>query len=91
VATKEERMSGQIRFGLSLRNFAPADESLEFADLVEYAQRAEQLGFSSLWAWDHMLLGSKRAFPFLESLTVLAGLAVLAGSFLFFSIRGDRK
>jgi alkanesulfonate monooxygenase len=34
------------------------------------------MGFSSLWAWDHILLGSKNPFAFLESLSVLAALAV---------------
>jgi probable F420-dependent oxidoreductase len=41
-----------------------------------YAERAESLGFDSLWVWDHILLGSKRPFPFLDSLTVLGGLAL---------------
>jgi probable F420-dependent oxidoreductase len=65
-----------IGFGLALRNFAPNGESLEASDIVRYAQEGEQLGFSSFWAWDHILLGSKRAFPFLESLSVLAALSV---------------
>lgn len=64
-----------MQLGLTLRNFAPQDESLEFGDLVGYAQRAEQLGFSSLWVWDHLFLGARNAFPFLESLSVLSALA----------------
>ena len=40
--------------------------------VVEYARAAEERGFSSLWVWDHLFLGSRRAFPFLESLTTLA-------------------
>jgi probable F420-dependent oxidoreductase len=72
---KELLMAGQTRFGLALKNFAPEDEPLAFEDLAAYAERAEALGFSSLWSWDHMLLGSKRPFPFLESLSVLAALA----------------
>ena len=61
---------------MALRNFAPAGEPLEVSDIVAYAQEGEQLGFSSFWAWDHILLGTKRAFPFLESLSVLAALSV---------------
>ena len=34
-----------------------------------------KLGYRSVWAWDHILLGSKRPFPFLESLSVLASLS----------------
>jgi len=64
-----------IRFGLALQNFTPHPQEPNFPDIVRYARRAEELGFHSLWAWDHLLLGSKRPFPFFESLTTLAGLA----------------
>lgn len=64
-----------MRLGLALRNFAPQDEPLDFDGLVDYAQRAERLGFSSLWVWDHLFLGARNAFPFYESLSVLAALA----------------
>ena len=43
--------------------------------IVAYGQRAEELGYDSLWAWDHMFLGTGRPFPFLESLTTLTVLA----------------
>lgn len=64
-----------VKFGLALRNFAPDPESLEPAEILDYAGRAESLGFDSLWAWDHILLGSRRPFAFLESLSILAALA----------------
>src|SRR6266566_333206 len=64
-----------IRFGLALQNFTPHPETPDVAGIVGYARRAEQMGFDSLWAWDHLLLGSKQPFPFLESLSTLAGLA----------------
>ncbi len=67
-------MSG-VRFGLALRNFAPHTEPLDLEGIVAYANQAEELGFDSLWAWDHILLGSKRPFAFLESLSVLAALS----------------
>ena len=43
--------------------------------IVAYGRRAEELGYDSLWAWDHMFLGTGRPFPFLESLTTLTVLA----------------
>ncbi|MDN5892383.1 MAG: TIGR03619 family F420-dependent LLM class oxidoreductase [Nocardioides sp.] len=45
------------------------------SQLSNYAARAEELGFESLWAWDHLFLGSKQPFPQLEALTTLAVLA----------------
>lgn len=70
-------MAEQLRLGLALKNFAPADESLSYGELVTYAQRAEELGFSSLFAWDHLFLGTKTYFPFFESLTLLGALAAV--------------
>jgi probable F420-dependent oxidoreductase len=67
--------ASDVRFGLALKNFVPTSEPLNIGELVAYARRGEDLGFASLWAWDHILLGSKLAFPFLESLSVLAHLA----------------
>ncbi|MGH3664722.1 MAG: LLM class flavin-dependent oxidoreductase [Egibacteraceae bacterium] len=68
-------MGEQLRLGLALGNFVPSEEPLRFDDLATYATRAERLGFSSVFAWDHLFLGTKTYFPFLESLTVLAALA----------------
>jgi probable F420-dependent oxidoreductase len=66
----------RVGFGLAVRNFTPYTATPEIREVLDYAGRAERLGFSSLWAWDHILLGSKTPFPFLESLSVLAALAV---------------
>ena len=63
-------MSQHTRFGLALRNFTPHPISPSVPDLVAYATRAEALGYDSLWAWDHLLLGSARPFPVLDSLTL---------------------
>lgn len=68
-------MAEQLRLGLALKNFAPADVPLDFEQLVTYTTRAEELGFSSMFAWDHLFLGTKSYFPFLESLTLLGALA----------------
>ena len=37
--------------------------------------RVEQLGYDSVWVWDHMLLGVEPNFPIIDSLTVLTGIA----------------
>lgn len=63
------------RFGLALENFTAAPKEPDVEQLIAYGRRAEALGYSSLWAWDHMLLGTRRPFPFLESLTTLTALA----------------
>ena len=68
-------MSERTRFGLALRNFTPHPENPRVSELVSYSVRAEELGFDSLWAWDHLLLGSARPFPVLDSLTLLGYLA----------------
>jgi len=66
-----------VGFGLALKNFTPHPEMPDFQEVRAYAVRAEQLGFDSLWAWDHVLLGSAKPFPFLESLATLAGIAAV--------------
>ena len=37
--------------------------------LVDYGVRVEELGYDSLWVWDHMLLGVEPNFPIVDSLT----------------------
>ncbi len=64
------------QFGLAIRNFVGPGEVPDVAGLVAYAERAEALGFESLWAWDHILLGVDPAFPILDSITTLAALAM---------------
>lgn len=39
------------------------------------ARTAESLGFDSVWVWDHLLLGSRKVFPVLDSTTTLSFLA----------------
>lgn len=62
-------------FGLAIRNFVGPGEVPDVAGLHAYAERAETLGFESLWAWDHILLGVEPAFPILDSITTLAAVA----------------
>lgn len=67
-------------FGLAIENFTSAEKAPDMRDLIRYATRAEELGYNSLWAWDHLFLGSKQPFPQLEALTTLAVLAAHTGS-----------
>lgn len=68
-------MTSRTAFGLALENFTPAPQVPDPERILSFAERAETLGFDSVWAWDHIMLGSQRPFPFLESLTVLGGIA----------------
>ncbi len=65
----------RLKFGLAVENFTPAPRVPDLDAIVAYGRRAEELGYDSLWAWDHMFLGTGRPFPFLESLTTLTVLA----------------
>jgi probable F420-dependent oxidoreductase len=62
-------------FGLAIRNFVGPGEVPDVPALYAYAERAEALGFESLWAWDHVLLGVEPAFPILDSITMLGAVA----------------
>ncbi|HWL96917.1 MAG TPA: LLM class flavin-dependent oxidoreductase [Nocardioidaceae bacterium] len=64
-----------VDYGLAIENFTPAEKNPEIDQIIEYAVRAEDLGYRSLWAWDHLFLGSKQPFPQLEALTTLTTLA----------------
>jgi probable F420-dependent oxidoreductase len=64
-----------VSVGLAVENFTPQTAEPTAAGLAGYARRAEKLGFESLWAWDHLFLGARRAFPFFEALTTLTWLA----------------
>jgi len=64
-----------IQFGVAVRNFTASPEEPDIDGIIHYVTRAEELGFHSAWVWDHILLGSKRPFPFLDSLVTLAALA----------------
>ncbi len=64
-----------VSFGLALRNFVGPGETPDVDAMLAYAQRAEELGFESLWVWDHMLLGVEPAFPIIDSLSMLTAIA----------------
>lgn len=73
-------MNGDGRFGLAVENFTPSPKEPDVEAILAYGRRAEELGFASLWVWDHMLLGTRRPFPFLESLSTLTALATATRS-----------
>ena len=61
-----------MRFGITLESFTPPGKVPSSESLLKMATLAESLGFDSLWVWDHVLLGSRKVFPVLDSLTTLA-------------------
>jgi probable F420-dependent oxidoreductase len=63
------------QWGVALENFTPAPDEPNIDKILAYCAQAESLGFTSAWAWDHILLGTKRPFPFLESLSTLTAVA----------------
>ena len=64
-----------VKFGLAMRNFTAFPEMPDTDDLLDYAVRAEALGYESLWVWDHTLLGVDPHFPIVEALTLLTAVA----------------
>jgi probable F420-dependent oxidoreductase len=66
----------EVQFGVALKNFTPYPDEPSIDEIVDYVTTAEALGFHSAWVWDHILLGTKRPFPFLEALSTLAALAM---------------
>ncbi len=64
-----------MRWGLALKNFVGPTETPDVDALFAYAERAEALGFESLWAWDHVILGVEPAFPILDAVGTLTAIA----------------
>jgi hypothetical protein len=65
-----------VEFGLALENFTPEAKVPDVDAISAYSIAAEELGRASVWAWDHLFLGARRPFPFLEAL----GLRYKAGA-----------
>ncbi len=64
-----------VEFGLALENFTPERKVPDMDAITAYSVTADELGFASVWAWDHLFLGARRPFPFLEALTTLSMVA----------------
>lgn len=64
-----------VKFGVAMRNFTAHPELPDAGALLDYGVRLEELGFESVWVWDHILLGVDPHFPILDSLTLLTALS----------------
>lgn len=62
-------------FGIAARNFTAYPEMPDALALTEYGVKMEELGFDSIWVWDHILLGVDPNFPIVDSLTLLTAIA----------------
>ena len=62
-------------YGIAARNFTAYPQMPDARGLMEYGVTVENLGYDSLWVWDHILLGVDPNFPIVESLTVLTAVA----------------
>jgi alkanesulfonate monooxygenase len=62
-------------YGVAMRNFTRYQEMPSAQGLLDYGVRMEQLGYESIWAWDHILLGVEPNFPIIESLSILTAIA----------------
>ncbi len=62
-------------FGIAMQNFTAYPEMPDAKGLIDYGIRMEQLGYESVWVWDHVLLGVEPCFPILDSLSVLTAIA----------------
>jgi probable F420-dependent oxidoreductase len=67
--------SKDLVFGIAMRNFTKHPEMPSAAELIDYGVRMEALGYESIWAWDHILLGVVPSFPIHEALTILTAVA----------------
>ncbi len=66
---------GKTVFGIAMRNFTRYPEMPDANQLIDYGVRMEELGYESIWAWDHILLGVEPCFPLHEALTILTAVA----------------
>jgi alkanesulfonate monooxygenase len=62
-------------FGIAARNFTAYPEMPDPGALLAYGEKVEELGYDSLWVWDHILLGVQPNFPIMDSLTTLTSIA----------------
>ena len=59
----------QTQFGVAMRNFTRYPEMPDAQELIQYGIKVEKLGFESIWAWDHILLGVEPNFHIIEALS----------------------
>ena len=61
-----------MKIGVAAENFTKSEGKIDLKALKDYIIKADELGFESIWTWDHLLLGSKKVFPVLDSLVLLS-------------------
>ena len=62
-------------YGIAMRNFQAFPDLPDAHKLLDYGVRMEELGFESIWVWDHILLGVDPHFPIIDALTLLTAVA----------------
>ena len=65
----------QTLYGIAMRNFQAYPNLPDAQQLIEYGVRMEELGYESLWVWDHILLGVEPHFPIIDALSLLTAVA----------------
>jgi alkanesulfonate monooxygenase SsuD/methylene tetrahydromethanopterin reductase-like flavin-dependent oxidoreductase (luciferase family) len=63
-----------LKIGIALESFTPPGKNPSIESIFRMSETAESLGFESVWVWDHLLLGSRRVYPVLDSLSTLAAI-----------------
>ncbi len=48
--------SKPVSFGIAMRNFQTYPALPDAEALIEYGVHMEELGYESVWVWDHILL-----------------------------------
>ena len=67
--------SNSTAYGMALRNFVTYPDLPNPSHLIEQAIWIEELGFESVWVWDHILLGVDPHFPIIDALSLLTAVA----------------
>ncbi len=62
-------------YGIAMRNFQAFPNLPDAQQLIEYGVRMEELGYESVWVWDHILLGVDPHFPIIDALSLLTAVA----------------
>lgn len=62
-------------YGIAMRNFQAFPDLPDAQKLIEYGVRMEELGYESVWVWDHILLGVDPHFPIIDALSLLTAVA----------------
>jgi len=65
----------KTQYGIAMRNFQAFPKMPDAQELIEYGVRMEELGFESVWVWDHILLGVDPHFPIIDALSLLTAVA----------------